>query len=163
MNSTADKDIDLMIKYIIDGNNLIGKIKFLQKLQKSDKQEAREKLAYLIDNYFIKKNFKVSLHFDGHPNLPINTSIAKIIYSFDTEADEKIKDEISSQKNSRNVVVVTSDKNLKEFAKVCSCSVIPSEEFASSITRQAHQNEEEERIKAINDVEEFKKIFGGKK
>lgn len=152
-----------MLKYIIDGNNLIGKIKSLQKLQSSDKQSAREKLAYLIDNYFNKKKFKVSLHFDGYPNLPINITNAKVIYSLKKTADEKIKDEISSQKNPKNIIVITSDSNLKEFARVCSSKVISSEDFASSITGRGEQNEEEDRINSINDVEEFKRIFNGKK
>ncbi|HSD64241.1 MAG TPA: NYN domain-containing protein [Ignavibacteriaceae bacterium] len=152
-----------MLKYIIDGNNLIGKIKLLQKLQSSDKQAAREKLGFLIDNYFSKKKFRVSLHFDGYPNLPINMSSAKIIYSMKKTADEKIKDEISSQKNPKNTVVVTSDNNLKEFARVCSCTVISAEKFASFIMEKGEQNEEEERINSINDIEEFKRIFNGKK
>lgn len=151
-----------MLKYIIDGNNLIGKIKSLQKLQSSDKQAAREKLAYLIDNYFNKKKFIVSLHFDGYPNLPINITHAKIIYSLKRTADEKIKEEISSQKNPKNIVLITSDTNLKEFARVCSSTVISAEDFASSITVGGEQNEEEKRINSINDIEEFKRIFGRK-
>ncbi len=151
-----------MLKYIIDGNNLIGKIKSLQKLQSSDKQDAREKLAYLIDNYFNKKKFTVSLHFDGYPNLPINITHARIIYSLKKSADEKIKEEISSQKNPKNIVLITSDSNLKEFARVCSCKVISAEDFASSITDRGEENEEEKRIKSINDIEEFKRIFGRK-
>jgi predicted RNA-binding protein with PIN domain len=58
-----------MKQYIIDGNNLIGKIPSLNILQKKDKQGSREKLAFMVDNYFSQKNAKVFLHFDGHPKL----------------------------------------------------------------------------------------------
>ena len=44
-----------MKHFIIDGNNVIGKIKFLKSIQKSNKQQSRRKLAFLIDNYFHAK------------------------------------------------------------------------------------------------------------
>ncbi|MHB9041277.1 MAG: NYN domain-containing protein, partial [Melioribacteraceae bacterium] len=53
--------------YIIDGNNLIGRIKSLQQLQKKDKQASREKLIYFLNRYFTGKKVKLSLHLDGHP------------------------------------------------------------------------------------------------
>ncbi len=151
-----------MRKYIIDGNNLIGKISSLQKLQKSDKQSAREKLAFLIESYFREKKAKVSLHFDGFQNTPIKLSSAKIIYSENKTADDRIKSEISASKNPKLITVVTSDNNLKEFARVCSASVVSSEEFASELSRRNDKDEEEQRIRAMS-VEEFKKIFNVKK
>ncbi|MBE0551913.1 MAG: hypothetical protein IH619_06000, partial [Ignavibacterium sp.] len=56
-----------MLNYIIDGNNLMGKIPSLMGLQKKDKQASREKLVYMLDRYFIQKQANVSLHLDGHP------------------------------------------------------------------------------------------------
>ncbi len=44
---------DNLITYIIDGNNLIGKIASLMNLQKKDKQASREKLIYILDRYFV--------------------------------------------------------------------------------------------------------------
>ncbi len=152
-----------MRKYIIDGNNLIGKIKSLQNLQNSDKQSAREKLAFLIESYFREKKAKVSLHFDGFQNIPIKMASAKVIYSENKTADERIKSEISVSKNPKLITVVTSDNNLKEFARVCSASVISSEDFAAELSRRNDKDEEEQRIRAINSVEEFKKIFNVKK
>jgi predicted RNA-binding protein with PIN domain len=149
-----------MQKYIIDGNNLIGKIKSLQKLQQNDKQAVREKLVFIVERYFHKRKFRVSLHFDGYPGESLKISAGKIIYSQNRTADEKIKDEIASFRNPINLIVVTSDNNLKEFAQVCSCKIISSEEFSSILYSQEEKDEEEERIKSINDVEEFKRIFG---
>lgn len=152
-----------MRKYIIDGNNLIGKVRSLQKVQNWDKQGAREKLAIMLERYFSGKKIKVTLHFDGFQNTPIKISGVKIIYSDNRSADEKIKAEISASKNPRNIIVVTSDNNLKEFARVCSASVIPSEEFAAEIRRKNKSDEEESRIQSMNNVEEFKRIFNVKK
>ncbi len=152
-----------MRKFIIDGNNLIGKIRALQKLQQSDKQSTREKLAFLIESYFREKKAKVSLHFDGFQNIPIKLASAKIIYSENKSADDRIKSEISASKNPKLITVVTSDNNLKEFARVCSASVISSEEFAAELNKRNDKDEEEQRIRDMNSVEEFKKIFNVKK
>ena len=152
-----------MKHFIIDGNNLIGKIKNIKKLQNKDRQTAREKLAYLIENYFQGKKVKVSLHFDGFQNSVIRIHGVKIIYSEDKTADEKIKTEISASKNPRNVIVITSDNNIKEFARVCSASVILSEEFSAELKKRKEINEEERKIRSIDNVEEFKKIFNVKK
>ena len=76
-----------MKQYIIDGNNLIGKIPSLKILQKKDKQRSREKLEFMIDNYFNKKNAKVFLHFDGHPKESIRINNATIVYSKNLTAD----------------------------------------------------------------------------
>jgi predicted RNA-binding protein with PIN domain len=152
-----------MRKYIIDGNNLIGKIRSLQKLQNSDKQSAREKLAFLVESYFREKKAKVSLHFDGFQNIPIKMASARVIYSENKTADDRIKSEISAFKNPKLITVVTSDNNLKEFARVCSATVLSSEEFAAELSRRNDKDEEEQRIRAMNSVEEFKKIFNVKK
>jgi predicted RNA-binding protein with PIN domain len=149
-----------MKHFIIDGNNLIGKINSLLRLQKKDRQQSRVKLAFLIDNYFQSRNAKVTIHFDGHEQEPIKLINSKITYSQNISADEKIKREIELGKNAKNIIVVTSDNNLSEFAKVCSCTVIKSEEFADNVHNK-NNDDEADRIKGMsNDVNEFKRLFG---
>ena len=149
-----------MKHYIIDGNNLIGKISSFQKLQKKDKQRSREKLAFLIDNYFHNKNAKVTIHFDGYEQQPIKLVNCKINYSQNRTADEKIKQQIESSSNSKNLIVITSDNNLLEFARVCSCSVQKSENFTKQL-QEKESDEEGEKIKKMSkDLDEFKKLFG---
>jgi len=149
-----------MKQYIIDGNNLIGKLPSLKILQTKDKQGSREKLALIIDNYFNQKNTKVFLHFDGHPKEPIRINNASIIYSENLSADEKIKNQVGRSKNPRNIIVVTSDNNLTEYARVCSSTVIKCEEFVKDILHQKDNDEEKRRIEEMSNNEEFKKLFG---
>ena len=149
-----------MLNYIIDGNNLIGKISSLKNLQNKDKQASREKLVYILDRFFITKKANVSLHLDGHPNAKINSSRMKIIYSENLTADEKIKKQISQSKSPRNIILITSDSNLAQFAKVCSVSVTTSDEFGAEISKSSSIEDEEAIIKSINNIEEFKKLFG---
>jgi len=148
-----------MKTYLIDGNNLIHKMKSISAQQKKDPQGTRDTLAFKIDNYFINKKVKVVLFFDGFQNVPIKTTKTKIIYSEKITADEKIRKYIKKAENHRNIVVVTSDDEIKKFAKACSCSVINSEDFETALGRQNIGDEEERRIKELNN-EEFKKLFG---
>ena len=148
-----------MKHYIIDGNNLIGKISFLNKLQKTDKQRAREQVVFLIQQYFHNKKVNISLHLDGFPSQPINLYNGKIIYSHSKTADEKIKEQIEETKNRKNIVVVTSDNNLREFARVCGCEILSSEKFGKSITQKKDVDEEKPQINSEGDIEEFKRLF----
>ena len=148
-----------MKSYIIDGNNLMGKISSIKKIQNNDKQLARERLVILIEQYFNYHKGKVYLHFDGFQNTPINLSKRKIIYSEKSKADKTIKEQIEITLNRRNLIVISSDHEIQNFAGVCSCDVLSSEDFAKELTSKKI-DEEENRIKAINDVEEFKKLFG---
>jgi len=149
-----------MKQYIIDGNNLIGKLPSLMILQKKDKQRSREKLAFMIDNYFNQKKAKVFLHFDGHPKESIRINNACIVYSKNLIADEMIKNQIGKSKNPRNIIVITSDNNLTEYARVCSSTVIKCEEFSKDILHPKDSDEEKKRIEEMNNIEEFKKLFG---
>ena len=149
-----------MKHYIIDGNNLIGKMKSLYSLQRKDKQATREKLALILERYFIKKKIKVTLHFDGYANDPIKTSGIKIIYSENKTADEKIKSQIEKSKKRTTLTVVSSDNNVREFARVCSCGVIKSEDFVNQLNASQTKSEESDRISSIDDPEEFKRLFG---
>jgi len=148
-----------MNHYIIDGNNLIGKINFLHKIQQKDKQHSREKLAFMIDNYFHEKNAKVTIHFDGFKNLPIKLNQAKIIYSDSKSADDMIKNQIELANNRKNLVVITSDNNIQEFARVCSCLIIKSEEFAKTIRSKKQDDEKDIIEKMENDIEEWRELF----
>src|SRR5664280_550476 len=109
-----------MRHYIIDGNNLIGKIGTLQKLQKKNKQSSMEKLAFMLESYFLgKPNNRVSLHYDGFAGQSINVQNIRIIYSGKKTADDEIKSQIEQEKNRRTIIVISSDRNLKDFASVC--------------------------------------------
>jgi predicted RNA-binding protein with PIN domain len=149
-----------VLHYIIDGNNVIGKISFLKKLQSKDKQSSREKLALMMDRIFSKRNVKVSLHFDGYPREELRILNIKIIYSKNITADEMIKKEIERSKNPKNLVVITSDLNLKDFAQKCSCKIISSEEFSKQINTPSSAEEESKRIQELDNPDEFKKLFG---
>ena len=149
-----------MIKeYIIDGNNLIGKIKSLQKIQNKDRKSSREKLAFMLERYFVDKPVKVKLHFDGYYAEPIKVTKISIEYSDNKTADENIKRDITLAKNTKLVAVVSSDHSVMGYAKASSCTVIKSEDFAKRLKGKDDRKLEEKLISQIG-KDEIKKIFG---
>lgn len=149
-----------MKHYIIDGNNLIGKIRTLNQIHKKNKKQSAEKLAYLLGRFFSSKKVSVSLHFDGVQSEIIKVPGLKVIYSGNLTADEKIKHEISKSKNRKTIVLVTSDGNLADFGRVCNCQVIKSEEFSKQLLSSDNYDEEKLRIEELNNISEFKHLFG---
>jgi len=104
----------------------------------------------------------VSVHFDGYLNEAFNVPGLKIKYSGSKTADDKIKNEIEKSRNPKNITVVTSDNNVAQFARVCSCQVIKSEDFSKKLFAHRNSDDEQSRIEEINNSEEFKKLFGAK-
>ena len=113
----------------------------------------------MIDNYFHDKKAKVTIHFDGFKNFQITLNNAKIVYSDSKSADDKIKNQIELAGNRKNLVIITSDNNIQEFARVCSCTVIKSEEFINIMQRKEIDDEKKIIDKMKNDVEEWKQLF----
>lgn len=149
-----------MIHYIIDGNNLIGKVLRLKELQLRDKQQSRSELVAMLNSFFVGKKINLTLHLDGFKNLPLNLSKGKIVYSDQITSDAKIKDEITKSRSPKLITLVTSDRLLSDFARANSCSVIKSEEFVKMMKEKNEKNEEVQKIKDLeNDYEYFKKIF----
>ena len=149
-----------MKHYIIDGNNLIGKIKALNQIHRKNKKQSTEKLAFMIGRYFSNRKANVSLHFDGVQADVIKVAGIKIIYSGHVTADEKIKNEIGKSKNPKNIILITSDRNVAEFGRVCSCQLIKSEEFSKQLLSSGFSDEEKTKIDELDNPEEFKKLFG---
>lgn len=146
-------------KYIIDGNNLIGKIKELWALQQKEKQLSRVKLVKYLDQYFANKNVEISLHLDGFAVDPIPSSKIKINYSDNKTADSKIKNEIDNSKNPKVIAVVSSDHNVQDYARVNSCTIIKSEDFTKKMKGNKTRKSEEDIAKLISN-DEIKKLFG---
>jgi len=150
-----------MKHYIIDGNNLIGKISELKKIHNSDKQQSREELVNLLNDYFAGKKIRLSLHFDGYEKSYLKIVNGKIKYSKNLQADSMIRKEIDDAQSKRLITLITSDSALLEYARINGCNIKTSEEFYNEIESSNKVDEEEERIKKLEkEKNEFLKIFG---
>ena len=152
-----------MNKYIIDGNNLIGKISSLQFPQLKKNDAGRSGLVVILNGFFANKKIRVSLHFDGFPNLPILFTKGKIIYSEKRSSDDLIREEIDQSKNPRLITLISSDHSLIDYARVNSCSIIRAEDFAREIKRMQFKDEESIKVQQLErDKDTFMKLFNRK-
>ena len=144
-----------MNHYIIDGNNLIGKIKSINVLQQKDKQSSREKLVSLLNQYFAGRQLKVTLHFDGFPNTAVNLVKGRIVYSENQTADAKIRAEIDRSKNPKLIVLESSDNSFVNYGRVCSCKTIKAEEFYSEMKNKGTVLHEDKAIKYLEKEKDY--------
>lgn len=147
--------------YLIDGNNVIGKIPELKQLQKQDPQAVRQKITMKLSEFFRGRRDVITLFFDGFEAEPLARGFIKVRYSNSRTADELIRDDISESSNRSHLKVVSSDRGIIDFARACSCEVITADEFASQLSAASEKAEEEEIINAMkNNIDEFKKLYG---
>jgi len=152
-----------MKTFLIDGNNLIGKIKSLFALQQKDKQASREQLIFMVEKYFKHQKNKGIVYLDGFQSTAIASDYLKVKYSQNQTADDIIREDISNEKNRRNVILVTSDLPLSNFARTCSCEVIKSEVFSKQFLQPKITESEEGIINKLNaQTDEWLKLFKAK-
>ncbi|MEN8153107.1 MAG: NYN domain-containing protein [Acidobacteriota bacterium] len=153
--------------YIIDGNNLIGSSPDIS----LDDAESRKKIVGLVKKFQLKKNNKVVVVFDGEPDefTGGNDSSDKlvIIYpKFGSSADDEIKKILNSYNYFRDVVLVTSDRELKDIARKKGARIVNSIEFYYELKRAYRASGKVEmKQKRINtklsegEIDQWMKIF----
>jgi predicted RNA-binding protein with PIN domain len=154
--------------YIVDGYNLIHAIPTLKKLLAHDGFQAREQLVYVISRLTFKRKFRCTIVFDGakplepHP-LPTHSPV-HIVFSSPLSADAKIKSMIGLSKNRTLLVIISSDREILDYAKVCSCATQTSKYFSNLLFEEPDKGEEKDSAAlSKGQVDEWLKIFGEKK
>jgi hypothetical protein len=155
-----------MQHFIIDGYNVIHAIPSLKNLLAHDAESAREQLIYLVAQLSTKRKFRCTIVFDGHapahhrssPNAPIH-----VLYSFPQIADVKIKEMIDKAKNRSLLVIISSDHEILNYARVCSCITHTSKHFANLLSSDGPSApEKSDAPLSDSQVKEWLKIFGEK-
>ncbi len=154
-----------MNRYIIDGNNLIPKVKKTAAINGTNPQGARELLALTLEKSQVFKKSKIHLFFDGHENGKIAAGGIHITYSGSKEADHFIRKEIEKAHNGKQLTVVSSDHGIINLAKVCGCRIIKSEEMAAMLENESITADTEAATidKLKNENQEFFELFARKK
>ncbi len=122
--------------YIIDGNNLIGSSPDIS-LEDSN---SRKEIVAIVRKFQKKKNSKVIVVFDGEPDTfsSEENPTEKIVIKYPPigdSADDEIKRILEGYTYFRDVVLVTSDRELKDIAKKKGAKVINSIEFYYELKR----------------------------
>jgi len=157
--------------YLIDGNNFIGH---------SSPAELRDplsksRLVFKLLKYQRQKKTRVLVVFDGTPDPDLTgeelrkKNFSVIFPSFDQNADEVIKDIISKQTDLRRFFVVSSDREIKNFAKTKGAKPLTCKEFErelKSILRKYRESQSEEKkvtLPSSFEIDQWLKIFKNKK
>jgi predicted RNA-binding protein with PIN domain len=123
--------------YLIDGNNFLGHI-FPGEIRNPRSRTLL--ISRLLAFQKVKKS-RIELVFDGPPDLDLaekHFPQKKFFVHFPSpgqKADDIIKELISRPKDSRQFFVVTSDRELKDFAKANGAKTLSVKEFASRLKK----------------------------
>jgi predicted RNA-binding protein with PIN domain len=152
---------------IIDGNNLIGSIPDIT----LDDPKARRKVIEIVRKYQENKKNAVIIVFDGEPDgnfhrQPLNEKFTVIYPRYGDSADDEIKRILNRYTYFKDVTLVTSDRELKTFAKKKGARTINSIEFHYELRRkyraQGIKENNQKRIDARlsdNEIDQWMKIF----
>lgn len=157
--------------YLIDGNNLLGFI------APSKVKDLRSKYDMILKLRIFQrlKRTKVMLVFDGYPdlNLPAEYYRGKkfsILYPPpDQNADQVIKEIILKQTDLRRFIVVSSDRDIKNFAKAKGAKALSCEDFNRQFRKALKEDkkvrEEEKKVLSPSplEVNQWLEIFKDKK
>lgn len=157
--------------YLIDGNNLIG---YLPSLEIKAPESQYELISRLIIFQKIK-NTRVMVVFDGPPNPNLSEEDFKgmsfyVFYpDFDQNADDVIKKIISKETDLRRFFVVSSDKEIKFFAKSKGAQSLNCQEFNKQLKKAVKKYkkimelEKNVELPSPLEVKFWSKIFDRKK
>jgi len=153
--------------YIIDGNNLIGSSPDIG----IDDLQGREKLMALVEKFQNRKKNNIILVFDGEPKdsayeTKVNNKLRILYPRYGDTADTVIKNILDDYNNFKDVVLISSDRELKTFAKKKGAKTINSIEFYFELKRvyKIHNKVEKNKKKidvevSRNEVDHWMKIF----
>ncbi len=123
----------MSLQFVIDGYNIINHPQF----GKSANKRTRSPLFALLDVIKTKRlcgstRNGITIVFDGYINEPQLCQYRdeiKVVFSYDETADEEIKRIIERAKNKKNMVVVSDDREIADFAKISGAKPLSVNEF----------------------------------
>ncbi|PIP19597.1 MAG: hypothetical protein COT38_04110 [Candidatus Omnitrophica bacterium CG08_land_8_20_14_0_20_41_16] len=123
----------MSLQYIIDGCNITHHPKFIKNIPKKTADSRAALIEFIGTNRLCgSENNGAWVIFDGYPDASFRDpgkANLKVIFSKDQSADERIKKLLELFDNSKNVVVVSDDKEIIFFARACRAKAISVEEF----------------------------------
>jgi predicted RNA-binding protein with PIN domain len=150
-----------MLTYLIDGFNLFHQIGEI----KNSNSPRSDLIQFIRTNRLVgSSNNKIIIVFDGHqtPDTPTEREY-KIVFSNDRSADDVIKERISKTKNKRQLIVVSDDREIRDYAKMEGAISMRIQDFLKRGTAREKKRSGDGRdinpSKMIEITEELKKIW----
>lgn len=145
--------------YLIDGNNVIGQRVGWHR----DKPGSRRRLLEELARFIRRKKTRVAVVFDGAPDqsFPDGSSYrgVKIYYARrQSNADRRIIEMVEAEKNRKGLLVVTSDRELASYVRLCGVAVMRSGEFRRLL--EANSAEQDEPPGEAGNLDGWLRYFG---
>lgn len=160
-----------MKKIIVDGYNLIHAIPAIRNKLGYDLETARNDLINLLVRFRIKKKTYITVVFDGKSGSLEEREEKKnieVCFSHAPEkADQVIKRMIDKVEGEKGIMVVSSDREIFDYAKVCGLQRIKSEKFAAMLlstpekkSKKKKKNSDSKMSK--DELQEWMRLFESK-
>lgn len=151
---------------IIDAYNVIFQITELgANTRKNDIEVLRNKLLSILAQYKSSRKHKLTVVFDGKEDNDFyghktNISGIEVIFSRSgLDADEEIKRMVSNSSHPRQIIVVTSDREIEQFVKKYGCKIKGPVEFFKDVKMKISQSKSREhKSKKLDDGDESEPI-----
>lgn len=141
--------------YLVDGNNVMGQRVGWHR----DKAGARRRLLTELARYARGAGVKVAVVFDGAPeeHFPDGSSFMGVAVYYaerGSNADERIKHMVERERERRTLKVVTSDRALADYVRLCGVEVVRSGDFRRRLDSVAEQESEKGKLEEREGVKE---------
>lgn len=136
-----------------------------KELINEDMEYAREKFLQEISPLFDSSKHSVVVVFDGRRDYDINANSLpkiKVVFSaFPEKADARIKTLVDHSRNKSLTTVVSSDREVYQYAKVSRCKALSSDDFFRRFRKKKTNYESKIKNSSLSkdEVEMWKKIF----
>jgi predicted RNA-binding protein with PIN domain len=150
------------MSYLVDGNNVMAQRVGWHK----DKLRARRGLLDELASFAARKRVRVAVVFDGAPEAHFADGSSyrgvKIFYALrGSNADERIKAMVEASRERSTLRVVTSDRALADYVRLCGAPVIRSGEFRKLLeASDAPAAGEEKREIQADNTSHWLRYFG---
>jgi len=141
----------MILLYLIDGYNLLYS-SFREWIEKFGLANARQFLINFLRSY--KRKFIVV--FDGREEYP-NCFTENVIFTKGKSADEYIKNFLKNYKNKDEIIVVSNDKSIINYAKMLKVKTISTKQF---LNERKNKEIKEEKINFDEITKEIMKEWG---
>ena len=152
---------------IVDAYNVIFKIPELGgNAKKCDIEDLRDRFLSALKQYKAERKHRLIVVFDGKglgPSKMTEAPEIDVIFSMPgLDADEEIKKFVSNSKRPRQIIVVTSDRNIIQFVKKYGSKVMEPVEFYKDVVKKitCQTSPEEKKKKEVDEREPISKYIG---
>ena len=144
--------------YLIDGNNLLGRVAPHELRERS----GRDGLVVKLLAFQKVTRSRILLVYDGNPErerteVPVNPKFTILRPGEGQSADDVIEDVVRRLTDRRRFFVVSSDRAVRDFAKASGVVPVTSEEFAAelkaALKERKKQKELEKRVDSPSPLE----------